>query len=229
MQNKTSKQDRKQDSSSLFVHSKKKVCKSGAYYHESQLDSVFSNFAGFFMLLGFISAGFYYFLQPSSGRMPASVEVDNADWESQAWNRSQGLQMKQENRARKAKVEAINHLAVEVDNEEVSKPTLPMIDVDPMVSPSKAQSIVDGLTASPFNPDIETPEDIIRRRVAHDKWLENYLVDKNEKERKKFILHFIRSAREQGHEVHFQGGMKFILTPIEKPKEKLEEAKVHVE
>ena len=231
MRNKVNKQMWKKGSHPTFVTSKDGVSGGGVYSQGSNLDSVFSNFAGFFMLVGFISAGFYYFLQPSpGGRMPASVGVDDSDWESRAWQRSQNIQMDQEKKIRKIMMDVANQLKQGMDDEEISKPDVPMVDVDPIAPPSRVKSIVDGLTKPPFNPDIETPEDIVRRKVSHDQWLAKYLEDRNERERIRFIKHFIRSAREQGYDVEFQGGMKFILIPIDKePEEKLEEAKVYVE
>ena len=186
MRNKANKPGWKKGESGhpAFAASKDRASRSKADYQGSNLDSIFSNFAGFFMLVGFIGAAFYYFLQPStSSRMPASVEVDASDWESRAWQHSQNIQMNQEEKIREIMAEVINNLKSGVNDEDISKPEIPIIDVDPMAPPSRAKSIVDKLTKPPFNPDIETPEDVVRRKVAHDEWLEKYLADRNEREK----------------------------------------------
>ncbi len=115
----------------------------------------------------------------------------------------------------------------------------PVGDIDPMepdISPldmgirfsedASMREVSKKLAELPFENDMyEDPEDVVRRKLAQEEWLEQQLQKKNERERKEFIRRFVETAREQGYHVHFTKDMKeVILEPIdEKNKEEEEE------
>ena len=92
------------------------------------------------------------------------------------------------------------------------------------------RAVFEDLKKQPYKNDMyEDPEHIARRQMEHQKWLEEHLRNKNQREREEFIKKFVQIAKEQGYKVHFTEDMKVLLRPIEpkeKEEEKLEEIKV---
>ncbi|MDE0119600.1 MAG: hypothetical protein OXM55_06300 [Bdellovibrionales bacterium] len=96
---------------------------------------------------------------------------------------------------------------------------------------SNIKEVFDKISEKPFENDkYEDPEDVVRRQIAHQEWLEEYLAERNASEKREFIQKFVQAAREQGYNVYFTKDMKAILEPIdpdEIKKEQFDEVKIN--
>ena len=123
----------------------------------------------------------------------------------------------------------------EVISEKFKKPVESINPLDPNISPldmgirfsndASMREVSKNLEELPFENDMyEDPEDIVRRKMVQQEWLEQQLQQKDEREREEFIRRFVEIAQEQGYKVHFTNDMKeVILEPIEENKNKEEE------
>ena len=85
------------------------------------------------------------------------------------------------------------------------------------------KSVFEDLRQHPYENDMyEDPEHIARRQMEHQKWIDEHLRTKNEKEKEDFIKKFVQMAYEQGYNVRWTEDMKVLLEPID-PKEQKEE------
>ncbi len=85
------------------------------------------------------------------------------------------------------------------------------------------KAVFEDLKQQPYENDLyEDPEHLARKQMEHQKWIDEHLREKNEKEREEFIKKFVQIAQEQGYKVLWTKDMKVLLEPIE-PKEPKEE------
>ena len=71
------------------------------------------------------------------------------------------------------------------------------------------KEVFDKLNEKPFENDkYEDPEDVVRRQIAHQEWLDKHLEERNAKEKRDFIRKFVKTANEQGYNVYFTKDMK---------------------
>ena len=91
------------------------------------------------------------------------------------------------------------------------------------------KAIFEDLKKNPYKNDMyEDPEHYARQQTEHQRWLEEHLKEKSEREQKAFIQKFVQIAKEQGYKVHFTEDMQVLLQPIEEEEkeEKPEEMKI---
>ncbi len=185
------------------------------------------NFLRLFFLLCFLFvAGFFvhefYDEKNTLNVRSLSEPVDEPyTLEERISQRQAELKIKTDIRIQEKKLEQIN--AEPIGEIDPLGPTVPSLDMGAIFPENrKIQSIAKDLDEKPFVNDLyEDPEDIIGRQIENREWLEKYLKDKNDEQKRQFVEYFIAAAKEQGFKVHFTEDLKVILEPIdpdEKPK-----------
>lgn len=192
----------------------------------------------FLFLAGLITIGFYFF-QNKKGKTPAGPDLDQP---SKAFTIDEKIEQKKASLKLQQDIQSQDTYSESfkkpVENIDPLEPNVPSLDMgvsfpdDPSV-----KSVFQDLDEKPFENDIyKDPEEIIRRQIAHKDWLRTHMEKRNEQEQKEFIANFVKTAREQGYNVHFTEDMEVILEPIsdladEQPKkdDDFEEVKIQWE
>ena len=94
---------------------------------------------------------------------------------------------------------------------------------------TEMKEVFKDLNTYPFKNDLDQdPEHIARQQAEHQRWIDEYLKEKNEKEKKEFIKKLIKIARQQGYKAYLTKDMKLLLEPIplEQKSEEPEEIKI---
>ena len=179
------------------------------------------------LLLGFVFMGFYFFYNKQSSApsndKPLTQQETTFTINERIKIKNADIKMEQE---------------IKLQNTLSEKLEKPVEKIDPLESEVSAldmgvrfpnnismETVFEDLNEKPFENDkYEDPEDIIRRQVAHQEWLEKYLQERNEREKEEFISWFVKKAEEQGYRVHFGEGTKVLLEPIKFDKKKTEKS-----
>ena len=176
------------------------------------------------ILIGLISVGVYILYDKQNNERQS--EMDMFDEKDSALTLDEKVKQKVRD------LELQKHIKSQENLSEKFKKPVGKIDVfEPEISnldmgvsfPESApiKEVAEELAEKPFQNDIyEDPENVIRRQLAHNEWLEKHLKERNQKEREEFLKKFVQSAREQGYNVYFTKDMKAILEPIDPEEEK---------
>lgn len=177
----------------------------------------------FFLLLFFVFVGFYFFYYKKAG-LSASDKVSQPETfftlEERIKMKNSDIQMEQDIQLQDTLSEKLQKPVETIDELE---PKVPTLDMEARFSDNASlEAVFEDLSEKPFKNDIyEDPEDIIRRQLAHQEWLEKHLEERNQREKEEFIRQFVKRAEEQGYRVHFGENMKVFLEPID-PEDKKE-------
>ena len=176
---------------------------------------------------------FFYLSQdkktPPSGARLIEQPGKKLTIEERIKQKEMSIKLKQDVESQKAISEKFKEPVGEV---EPSEPGLSPLDMG-VHFPDNAniKEVFDKISEKPFENDkYEDPEDVVRRQMAHQDWLEEHLQERNDTEKREFILRFVKAAKEQGYNVHFTKDMKAILEPIdpdEQKKEQFDEVKIN--
>ncbi len=207
---------RKSRHRSQYNHSRRKEKKQIVSKTKKRKKNDF-DFFSFLFLVGIITAGVYFF-QNKKVPSPFTPVLDQP---------GKALTIDEKIEQKKASLKLLQDIqSHDTISEKFKKPVESIDSIEPDVSsldmgvrfsndPS-IKSVFQDLDEKPFENDIyKDPEEIIRRQIAHKDWLKEHLEKRNEQEKNEFIADFVRTAREQGYNVHFTGDMQVILEPIE--------------
>ena len=174
-----------------------------------------TSFFPILLFLGFVFIGFYLFYDEKSDSpnkeltqsetvftIKERIDMKNAD-----------IKMEQNIKLQRTLSEKLEKPVEEIDPLE---PEVSALDMG-VRFPNNAsmERVFEDLNENPFENDkYEDPEEVIRRQMAHQEWLDKYLQERNEQERKEFVDWFVKKAEAQGYRVHFGEGTKVLLEPI---------------
>lgn len=177
------------------------------------------------LIYGFmICVGLYFILeeedlnQVDSAKEESVSSLDSTAIEKRIKERTLDIQMKKNIQTQKILSNALD--AGPVDSVNTIKPDISSLDMelnfpeDQMVKALSKDLSTDHLDSDAY----EDPESVIHRQMEYYEWVDKYLEEKNEKEKRKFIKHFIKTAKEQGYNVRFKEGSKVVLEPIKNTK-----------
>ncbi|MYE07327.1 MAG: hypothetical protein F4X95_01030 [Oligoflexia bacterium] len=176
---------------------------------------------------------FFYLFQdkkvPISGSQLIEQPGKKLTMEERIKQKEMKLKLKQDMKSQRAISEKFKEPVGEVDLQE---PGLSPLDMGVhFPDNSNIKEVFDKISEQPFENDkYEDPEDVVRRQIAHQEWLEEYLAERNANEKREFIRKFVQAAKEQGYNVYFTKDLKAILEPIdpdEQKKEQFDEVKIN--
>jgi len=188
----------------------------------------------FFFLLGVVvcSAYFIYHKKSNHSKNPNPLKESPGTGfidPKRITAKERELKLKQEVESQKA---ASEKFKPSVKNIESTEPEISSLDMGIHFSDNTPmESLVKNLEEKPLDNDVyKDPEQIILQQIDHQQWLEDHLQKRNEKEKREFIMKFIKIAKEQGYNVLFEGddSSKIILEPIKEEEAEEEETEVNI-
>ena len=158
--------------------------------------------------------------QSTSLTEPSIPSLDVTTIEKNIRQRSLDIQMKKNMKTQEVLSEALDAGPVGYIN--IREPDVSSLDMDlSFPEDQRIKSFFKDLNMDHLDDDAyEDPEAVIHRQLEYHDWVSKYLEEKSEREKQKFIKHFVQTAKKQGYNVHFKEGSKVVLEPIRKSKKK---------
>lgn len=177
---------------------------------------------GFFLflcLIGVSVVGIYFFYNEKNRVLPSHSfnQLDKVFTVNERIEKKKmDIQLQQDIKSQEVLSEKFKEPVREVDPLESLESEMSSLDMGVDFSDNASiKSVFKELDEKPFENDVyEDPENIVRRQIAHQDWLEKHLKERNEQEKKDFIRQFVQTAREQGYNVYFTEDLRVILEPI---------------